>query len=66
MEWISVKERLPQSGHRYLVVCEIGMCTADYDYYGDWIGDNCAVESESSPSYESVTHWCELPEPPKQ
>ena len=68
MNWISVKERLPDEGVEVLVYC----C---------YFKDNCSQEIASLDSYggiqywdlegrqylemEDVTHWMPLPEPPE-
>lgn len=62
MEWISVKERLPQSG-QCVILYSVKSGVAE----GAWL--------ESKGHYEqwrwnaimtNVTHWMPLPEPPKQ
>lgn len=67
MEWISVKDRLPEKNSCILVTFEDqGICQAFYKYWDDldW----------SFPSFdcdlftwdkEKITHWMPLPEPPK-
>ena len=63
--WISVEERLPESGERVLIMFEpfeddenisIGWLTkSGFDCYDD-----------SVYFFRSVTHWMPLPEPPKE
>ena len=60
-EWISVKERLPESNERVLVVCRTkkGVQTVNLAYCDDnghWHGQG---------SMAGVTHWQPLPEVPK-
>lgn len=63
MEWISVKDRLPDDGHTRVLVNLVsnlpqgGKITMDTDRFvgGKWIRWN-----------SSVTHWMPLPEPPKE
>ena len=64
LHWISVKDRTPKLGEG-----------VGYTYDGKYIrrdiyysGYNGSWESENSLGYyitENVTHWAELPEPPK-
>lgn len=60
VKWISVKERLPEESGEYLAYCGEydGICVLYYEvlktkgkWRTRWKGD--------------VTHWMELPEPPK-
>ena len=64
MEWISVKDKLPDSEDVYLCLF-IGwddmefMRTLDYcPEDKDWTDTECIP-------YTTVTHWMPLPEPPK-
>ena len=64
--WISVKDRLPTPKRRYSdeVICYIqenkGIVMAYYDSTdGDWGGESLLFLWD-------VTHWMELPLPPKQ
>ncbi|MCR9263332.1 MAG: DUF551 domain-containing protein [Flavobacteriaceae bacterium] len=66
MSWISVKDRLPEQTSDVLVCYPlidgyIGMASACYDEgkWWDYKGDNVI-------SIYQITHWMELPEPPKQ
>lgn len=64
MEWISVKDRLPKIGDRVLVICEDG------SYFAATLSVDPFVEGPffeaSYFPYLDVTHWMQLPEPPKQ
>lgn len=61
--WISVKDRLPEHGKRYLVYATSGdgkehhITTAAY-------GGHFALSGRCA--YWKVTHWAYLPEPPKE
>ncbi len=59
MEWISVRERLPDTNGYYL-------CTYIFDnhrvYYDRWFSKN---DNKFSTTY-NVTHWMPLPEPPRE
>lgn len=54
-EWISVKERLPKAGHRYMI-CTKGKTVTDsfYGYDGKW-----------EPLGSLVAHWQPMIEPAK-
>ena len=57
-EWISVKDRLPESSKRYLTFssCYMRIITAYYSVdRGMWLG-LCRTDG--------ITHWQPLPEPP--
>ena len=63
-EWISVKDRLPETRAAVLVTMKGALpCVCRQDWNGDWwmIGQyrnqRCRAE---------VTHWMPLPEPPKE
>ena len=74
MKWISVDERTPKRGQIVLVI-------GDYEtQLSDGIEDNktglvawwstecsdCVDESFYKMWYTNITHWCEIPEQPKQ
>ena len=58
MEWISVKDKLPEKNDRYLTLdsfpnnYKIGVSTGSFEN-GGWVST-------------SITHWMPLPEPPIQ
>lgn len=72
-EWISVEERLPENDYEkhwidrkhYLVYTHYGRTTvAVYGYkeYPWWIdGQDCVIDRR----FGKVTHWMEMPQPPK-
>lgn len=66
MEWISVKERLPEKkGMRVLIVCDYR--TGPYIAIGEWGNDEWDIDRLDRVyglSAEQVTHWMPLPEPP--
>jgi len=59
--WIPVSERLPEAGHKVLVLLTDGAISIDFihgndflgnpDFYEYWVGD--------------ITHWMPLPQPPE-
>ena len=67
MEWISVKDRLPENEGFYLVYCKDvletesedvpSMIVDTFNTYGDekWFSE-----------YEDADYWMPLPEPPKE
>ena len=58
-QWIPVTERLPEKHKRVLTVSDNGNIDVDWvDKFGVWIGDIM--------SFDEVTHWMPLPEPPKE
>ena len=64
MEWISVKERLPEDRKPVLVYTGGGFICKAY-----WFNTNDSIEWISFVNFEDieeyVTHWMPLPEPPK-
>ena len=59
MDWISVKDRLPEEKQRVIVRCAIVGTTVGWILWGEWMTDlgcGCA----------DVTHWMPLPKPPKK
>ena len=57
-EWISVKDRLPETGKLALVYGSCGaMTVARHITRNDWIVPGM---------FPHVTHWMPLPEPPKE
>ena len=68
-KWISVKDRLPDKNGEYL--CRwINKSVSDAEYestfgsFGYWF-DFWEDEYKDWISYEGITHWMPLPEPPK-
>ena len=62
-EWISVKDRLPETGKRVLTYADNGaMFAAHLDGY--WYIDT--GEMYYSTPLANITHWMPLPEPPKE
>jgi hypothetical protein len=79
MNWISVKDRLPELGERVLVIdkygeIEIGNYSSfrNEQYYTynptESKEENRGWENDwcCSQDIEDVTHWMPLPEPPKE
>ena len=66
MEWISVKDRLPEE-NEYVLCARLQGSMSGYKYILPSVG---RVRNKSSWScvmdWVSVTHWMPLPEPPKQ
>jgi len=60
MEWISIEDRLPEFGTDVLVFDEVpNMVLSAILNDGVW------VDTFDEFELETVTHWSELPEPPK-
>ena len=58
-EWISVKDRLPESGKRVLACDDFGKI-----FFSKWLGGvGCWIDEKHNVGH--VTHWMPLPEPPK-
>jgi hypothetical protein len=69
-EWISVKDRLPESGERVIVfVPDYKEVCCDYVYarkYADIKGNDFFRPFNSGYScIRTATHWMPLPEPPE-
>ena len=59
MDWISVKDRLPEEKQRVIVRCSKVGTTVGWILWGKWmtdLGRGCS----------DVTHWMPLPKPPKE
>lgn len=63
MDWISVKDRLPDEDATYLVYGRNGYGIVFAIYYGD--GEWLTCEDLTNIT-RFVTHWMPLPKPPKQ
>ena len=62
MEWISVKDRLPEANKDVIVFCktnwyDILQCNSSGDFYRSSVGGTHKV---------TVTHWMPLPKPPEK
>lgn len=58
MEWISVKDRMPEGEQRVLVWSQSnGLHIAYLDLWGQW------RDADDNPG-KKITHWTTLPEPP--
>lgn len=64
MEWISVKDRLPEIGERVLTLDKRGRI-GDREYYRFESGFICFRPDGLVPG-KDITHWMPLPEPPKE
>jgi len=64
MEWISVKDRLPDCNDKVLVYDDYleRVLPAEFNRVFEDIYDNC----ESFITHRYITHWMPLPEPPKE
>lgn len=60
MEWIPVKERLPDFYQQVIVHGGIGYLNRDGVWY-----TITAIDYPGKPIQWEVTHWIPLPEPPK-
>ena len=58
-EWISVKDRMPDTNTRVLAFA-YGQVQ-----FGEWDGNQLWFGDEYSWQPEYVTHWMPLPQPPK-
>ena len=69
MEWISVKDRLPDHGQQVIgFIPDEFIFTCDYDQELGFC-DYWDIETENMyyrPFNDHVTHWMPLPEAPKQ
>ena len=64
MEWISVKERLPENGERVLTLSTWAhVSDRELRTYGD--GSKRFSPDGLLPGVD-ITHWMPLPEPPKE
>lgn len=62
-EWISVKERVPINSSPVLVFSKNIIIKAYYyNKYENWYS---YPDFDSSYTLDHITHWMELPEPPK-
>lgn len=63
MEWISVKDELPQKGIRVLITDREIVCEANRNNItGLWQG--WQLLSNEYLDYENISHWMPLPNPP--
>ena len=60
MQWISVKDRLPDKSPMVLAMCVDGYELAYYGAYGQGWTNTLGTE------HLNVTHWHPLPKPPKE
>lgn len=66
MEWIPVKERLPRGQETILFCTEDVHSEIMFPLQGYYIGDGKWMGYLWSQVRKDVTHWMEMPEPPKQ
>ena len=72
MEWISVKDRLPERNHKYLVYGKVETNFLDYSFIGVaelWqvgvTGSQWRLDDFEAGDEDYITHWMPLPEAPK-
>lgn len=61
-EWISVEDRLPESGKEIFIAVN-GITVEGYKYYTD-AGCFMSVDGDKFYPFE-ISHWMPLPEPPE-
>ena len=68
MEWINVRDRLPEKNGRYLVFYKINYDEYVQDIHSYHCGeyDNCGWMKNAQTRNREVTHWMPLPEPLKE
>lgn len=64
MEWINIKDRLPAEGEPVIVWESTGMTIAHLLGFSSDSRKPEWIESFGNCSFQSVTHWMELPKPP--
>ncbi len=67
MQWISVKDRLPEKSDIYLAVfVENGKSYSERFYYSPFSGWMMPVQWQDEGRIDNITHWMKFPEPPKE
>lgn len=66
MEWISVKERLPETDSSFLVAGRDRYVTVADWYAAEQRWDLSREDKAIGVSSATITHWMPLPEPPEQ
>lgn len=64
MDWISVKDRLPEP-HR-MVIVYVANRAGWWNIETDFLNLNGSWASNADSDWHIVTHWMPLPEPPKE
>lgn len=64
MEWISVKDRVPDEAGTYIVTAHDGHKTRVT--FRKWQNRFKCFDKSGSGAYWNITHWMPLPEPPKE
>lgn len=69
MKWIPVTERLPEDDEIILIFCKIGKMFVGYRkqlYGGRYVWRILTARDSTKEITQIVTHWMNLPEPPKE
>lgn len=66
MEWISVKDKLPEKGNSILAYTSTGICIAHLLGFSSISGTPEWIEQNGDYSFWNVTHWMPLPYPPEE
>jgi len=65
MNWIPVKNRLPDNGIEVLIFCPTyGVVAAEKLWKQGWKPNHWSTAYDSRLEMNEVTHWMPLPEPP--
>lgn len=64
MEWISVKDRLPDGMSWFLCFTKLGYMNVYYFMDGIWHDVDDEYEHIEKAAQSIITHWIPLPEPP--
>lgn len=65
LQWVSVKERLPEESGDYLVLAKYGMEVMEFITDGEYEPWKPGFYN-SECCWQEVTHWMPLPAPPKE
>jgi hypothetical protein len=63
MEWIKVSDKLPEFSRTVLLYWNEVICIGSCEEYGDGYQ---FTDGHIDDTYDYVTHWMPLPEPPQQ
>lgn len=66
MEWISIKNELPEEGEPVIVCTPIGICIAHFIGFSTVSEKPEWIETNGDDPFRNVTHWMPLPNYPEE